>query len=552
MIKYYLTLLLLLISFSIYSQEEVIEETIIEEVEIYEEEDYKPPTGIEKFSENRAYGLKNHDTNVILLPAVYGSIYERAKQIYEVWDRSNYGLYDALNERFILPLEYERISVYSTNGGYIKNSDSTYIISVQKNGKKGLLNQDLSPILSTEYDKLEVNKNRVRLVKDKKEGVYFFDDSRKAIPLIYDTVLSIYPTDCHFGLLNDEYYFFDENGKLLVKKAKSVGRFRHRWNSKTSRNILIVNKKGKAGIYDAENKEFTLPLKYDRLTDEFEQHFIVSKKSKFGLVDQNNKIVIPFDYESLSFLKPLKISDPLMASKNGKYALINREKILTDFIYDEIEALNDFYKAKLNGKYVILNRDGNLISKESFDNVGSFYGSKAAVFNNGNIGYINISGEIISPITRKSKARGYSNIDSMFVDFVRVLKTKDDARLMAFTKDVMFDEYTEEFFDRIYYQYRGFPRKMREKEYTIEQANERFFKSVKRFRDRLNRRKQLEGLEYVKLENSRFSYWERKAKLLGIETYGILKNGEDRYRFKIGEMIYADGYWKSFTMPRRL
>lgn len=552
MIKYYLTLLLLLISFSIYSQEEVIEETIIEEVEIYEEEDYKPPTGIAKFSENNAYGLKNYDTKTVLLPATYRSIYERAKQVYEVWDRSNYGLYDALNERFILPIEYERISVYTTNGGYIKNSDSTYIISVQKNGKKGLLNQDLSPILPTEYDKLEVNKNRVRLVKDKKEGVYFFDDARKAIPLIYDTVLSIYPTDCHFGLLNNAYYFFDEDGKLLVKKAKSIGRFRHRWNSKTSKNILIIDKKGKAGIYNAKNKEFILPLKYDSLTDEFEQHFIVSKKSKFGIVDENNRTIIPFNYDQLTFLKPLKISDPLAASKNGKFALITTEKVLTEFLYDEIEALNDYYKAKLNGKYVILNRDGKVISKQSFDNIGSFYNNKAAVFNNGNIGYINTTGEITNPITRKSKARGYSNIDSMFVDFVNVLKSKDDERLMAFTKDVMFDEYTEEFFDRIYYQYRGFPRKMREKGYTIDQANERFFKSVKRFRDRLDRQKQLKGLEYVRLDNPRYSYWERKAKLLGIETYGILKNGEDQYSFKIGEMIYADGYWKSFTMPRRL
>jgi len=313
---------------------------------------------------------------------------------------------------------------------------------------------------------------------------------------------------------------------------------------------LIINKKGKSGIYNAKKKAFIVPLKYDRLTDEFEQHFIVSKKSKFGLIDENDKTIIPFEYENLSFLKPLKLSDPLAAAKNGKYGLITTKQVLTDFVYDEIEALNDYYKAKQDGKYFILNSNGQKISEQQFDHVGAFYGNKAAVFENSKLGYINTKGELTEPISKKIVARGYSSVDSMFVDFVRVLKSQDDKQLMEFTKDVMFDEYTEEFFDRIYYQYRGFPRQMREKGYSINQANERFFNSLKRFRDRLASRKRLESLEYLGLENPRYSFWDRKRKLLGIETRGILKTNDRSYNFKLGEMIYADGYWKSFTMPR--
>jgi len=73
MIKSYLAYILLFLSFSIYSQEEeIIEETVIEEVEMSEPED-EQPTGIAKFSENRAYGLKNYNTNTVMRNLSYQS-----------------------------------------------------------------------------------------------------------------------------------------------------------------------------------------------------------------------------------------------------------------------------------------------------------------------------------------------------------------------------------------------------------------------------------------------------------------------------------------------
>ncbi len=491
--KMYFVIFFFLLSFFSFSQEEdIIMTEEVKEVKI---------TGIDKFSQNGKYGLKDYDTNTVLLPAIYGTIYKRAQDVYELWGSYKYGLYNSKLKKIILPVEYNSVSLYATNGDYIKESDKNYIIIIEKDGKKGLLDNNLNPILAIDYEHIEVSKGYVFLRKDGKEGVYFFNE--KEIPLKYDEVFPFYPSNCFSATLNNVKHFYNESGELLVDNCKIIEEYSYRWSSVISSNILITTTNGKSGVYNATDKRFIVPINYEHIKDEYEQYFIVSKKSKYGMVNRNNKIIIPFVYDELSFLKPNNIKDPLIGLKNGKYGLVTIEKLLTDFLYDDIRPLNSYYKAKRGNKYIILDKEGKSISNELFDNVGSFYDNKAVVFDDGKYGYINNVGKIVVPIMKPLMARGYDNLDDLFKNFVLALKSKNDDELMKFAKDIVFDEYTSEFFNRISYRYRGFPFKMSNNDVAINKASEKYYRSLKEIRDILISSNELESLVYKGLQKKK-------------------------------------------------
>lgn len=86
---------------------------------------------------------------------------------------------------------------------------------------------------------------------------------------------------------------------------------------------------------------------------------IHSPDNKYGFINHNREIVIPFEYEDAhSFSEGLA---PI--AKNGKWGVIDTNNdLVIDIMYDEIcDFKNNYAVAKLNDKYMVIDRSGNVV-----------------------------------------------------------------------------------------------------------------------------------------------------------------------------------------------
>ncbi len=547
--KYFLTAIISISFIQVLSAQEIesVQEVEIESAPmLMEVAPREVPTGVGTFTMNGRTGLKNHSTNTILIPAEYWYITQGDADHYIV-KREAFGIFHIEKNEFVLPEEFEEINFLHRKSYHQLNEGTDFIIIVKKNGKYGLMDQNLTYVLNLEYDKIEPSSRFLKLRKDGKVGVYFLDRKAKDIPMVYDIINDSYGVRDLVAIRDGRYSSFDQTGKPIAENYKYIGEFRDQSQQRVNDKVLMIDQKGKAGIYDSKTKSYLLKVKYDAITDGFEDHFVVRKKSKYGVVAKGDQVIVPFNYDSLVFLYPRSLTSPLLAQSKKKYGLIDlNKKVVVPFQYDEIKGINNFYKAQSNGKYTVLDHSGKAITSSVFDDVGSQHHGKMAVFNDGKIGYMDTGGNIIEPIDRTSQARGYREVEMLFKGFEKVVRADNDSVLLEFCRDVVYDAYSQEFFLRIGYQYRGFPNKMIQKNITIDDAVKEYYKTVARFHQRLKSSGDLDTFEFIELKNPGFEYIEPEG-LRATETWGAYKIKDRTMEIKIGELFEVDGYWKTFT-----
>lgn len=127
--------------------------------------------------------------------------------------------------------------------------------------------------------------------------------------------------------------------------------------------LLAVKKHGKWGIvYRNELTKWVIKPKYDYIKYSNNNHFIVEKYHKYGIINTDNKIVIDFTYEEIR--ETYTDKNKFIAKMNGRYGIIDiNGKVIVPFLYDEIYfySSEDRRTAVLNGKYGIIDTNGNLI-----------------------------------------------------------------------------------------------------------------------------------------------------------------------------------------------
>ena len=122
---------------------------------------------------------------------------------------------------------------------------------------------------------------------------------------------------------------------------------------------FIVKRNKKYGIVDLQNKNI-LPFEYDEISNWTEygpriSKFIV-KNGKTGLIDENTfKITVPPTYDEFKYINGL-----IFAKKNNKAGIIDEKgRVICPFIYDEIfPSLLDVYDFKADEKRIYA-RNGN-------------------------------------------------------------------------------------------------------------------------------------------------------------------------------------------------
>ncbi len=138
-----------------------------------------------------------------------------------------------------------------------------------------------------------------------------------------------------------------------------------------------------------------------------ESVYLLSKNGLYGFYNFKTKKVVEPTYQNLIFRDGLFI-----ATKNNKKGLINlEEKEVLPFNYRDINYIKDgIFKATYSGSYILFNREGRRINDQSYIQVNSFIDGYAEFHKDDYFGVINTKGkEIIKLSTGPWKTKEVKN-----------------------------------------------------------------------------------------------------------------------------------------------
>jgi hypothetical protein len=330
---------------------------------------------LQSFKQGELFGLKNKVSGSVIVAAKYDSINMLCDSVPLVWVKGKVGCVTSLGGE-IIPCNFTKIAfnktftelllvckdslygVYSIYGKEIaacKYNEITISkngIVIKSNDKKGVLDRNGNLIVPCEYDAIFDFYDSLALVK--KNSKYGFVSLRgiEVIPCEYDKIF-----------WNKKKYNYFPGGKALVQKNGKFGiidrsgavivpcQYDWEFYLPLFSNYSRVIQNEKKGLIDKTGKQ-VLPCIYDEISWENDsaknasdpsgthgkQFFIVKSNKKWGIVNNENSIIIPIKYDGIgNFSYGLAA-----ASLNGKWGYIDqRDSVIIPFEYDYCDAFID-------------------------------------------------------------------------------------------------------------------------------------------------------------------------------------------------------------------
>ncbi len=225
------------------------------------------------------------------------------------------------------------------------------IISLdKKNGKWGVVTKNFETILPFEFDSIAVVHKRIWVRKNSLEG-YFDFEGKELMPIKYTDLSTQIFVQLYLvsGKLNGETGFFElKKQRWIPVEFDSVVR--------TYRKYIKLKKDGKEGLISYPDFKIILPFEYDQLSPNkirYNEIVFVKNDGKLGIVNMKNEIIIPLEYESITF--PFDFEGHAAVEKNGKSGILSLEnEILLPLEYDYIKKLGSKYIVGQYGKYGVM------------------------------------------------------------------------------------------------------------------------------------------------------------------------------------------------------
>ncbi|MDG1175457.1 MAG: WG repeat-containing protein [Flavobacteriales bacterium] len=393
----------------------------------------------------------------ILIPCVHYSLstIDQRKDWFDVATEENkHGIIDTKNN-IVLPLEYS----------YLR--EEKFGITLHKDALLGLLDYSGKLLFEPTYERISTINDDHKTIILKKQDLYSLYNMTEGF-IYKENIKNIYSLYPGFS----KYFVLD---KTKLKKFEEVSIF------------AICDTNDTYGVYNFKNSNTIIPYEYQSINQRDNNHFIVKKNGKYGLINIDNTVILDFEYDSLSFQNN-EITDDLttiVAKKGNKYGLIDfKGNMLTDYIYEEIVSVNNgCYRAKIETeKYHLIKANGNLLTENTFIHTGTFEFNRIPVFDKNGFDYLDTNGlkkaKIIKPHI------GYDNISDLENDFIKCLKSKDDSLLWDFTLKIAPSNYTNEYLKNIGVRINDFPNYFENSEIiTIDEVQKKYFENLKGFRD---------------------------------------------------------------------
>lgn len=202
-----------------------------------------------------------------------------------------------------------------------------------------------------------------------KESLYgiMTTDGKIITPAIYDDI-DTRAVDTRF--VQDTLHLVAiKDGKrgVIGTDGKQLGKIKYDYVSIYDRPLYELKLNGKPGFLNKQGKE-CIPFVYDSYITTYESKgwYLFRKGDKYGMVDSNNNIIFPFEYDDIEYHseKNYRNAGNIALQKNNKWALANNKgEIITPFMYKKIELFEDGGAvAQGDTCYYFLSSAGKLIS----------------------------------------------------------------------------------------------------------------------------------------------------------------------------------------------
>jgi len=314
----------------------------------------------------------------------------------------------AQDNKLILLNDYDKLE--NVNSRSPMKDVGKRFISISKNGKSGLLNQDYQEIVPPRFDIFEFNRNKQGIFRVSQAGKFGFWDSnfKEIIPLEYDYAESFQTDSTALVLKNGAFYRIDTKNNI-----HSTGNLTPEWKKVymsfvTDKNFIIVETSNFQGIVNTSNNAIVLPIIYNKsimpvqintfleknnalfkenkfeLLDKpdmiaellFHQNKIIVKNfnSQYGVIDSTFKILIDFKFDSLQSI-PCS-TNYLFYTQNGREGVMDYNEVdLFKEAYEKVrydihyEQERDIFKVKKNNKWGVINFENKIILPFEYDSI---------------------------------------------------------------------------------------------------------------------------------------------------------------------------------------
>jgi hypothetical protein len=226
----------------------------------------------------------------------------------------NYGTYD-----LIMPMNYYGYSM------------------VKKNNKWGVIDKQCKLVAPLMYDLISQKpflsyENAFKTFRVKINGKFRILDGEAnwSLNLEFDSIQILFD-NFYLGKIGEKSFLIDDNCTVLSDEYKSVT---------SIGDGFIVRKDRMMGVVDYQNKTM-IPFIYDSINaPHLQSYFSACKNGKWGVIDLKGKTIIPFEYEQIERAsEDLKDGeeDHLIVQKNKKLGSISlKNKVIIPIEYDGI------------------------------------------------------------------------------------------------------------------------------------------------------------------------------------------------------------------------
>ncbi|MFY7815124.1 MAG: WG repeat-containing protein [Chryseobacterium taeanense] len=268
---------------------------------------------------------------------------------------------------FKIPMIYDLIEYFDTNHAF----------SEYYNARKGkiysIFNRDLKKVgesYEAVYNDFS-NSNPTLIYKNLQRKTGMIDwQGNILIPFDYDNLQKIEGTTFLWAKNGELNGIISNQGQVKIPiKYKKIHPVYDQFDEKDKlrRNLFIAD----GTLIDINNKVFI--NEYDSIVTVYYNHdkLIVSRNKKFGIIDINNKVLLPLEYDEISNWVEYGPENRHFIKKKGKYGLIEDEtfKTIIPPIYDNMEQRQNIIFVRKDKRSGILDINNKELCPFIFDEI---------------------------------------------------------------------------------------------------------------------------------------------------------------------------------------
>lgn len=400
-------------------------------------------------------GLLNAATGEIVLPIDYDNILFWG-DVYVITQGKKSGILDKKGN-LLFRVEYDKIE--HLGGSFSTGFNKLY--RVHMDTLVGVLYEDGSWIIPARFKSIEpFGKNFLRVNQNNLYGLYN-KQGEEVQPPVYSWISDPATSDVHviFTVKNKLHGALDLKGKVLLGNtfvrvstpANTTGDLEP---PAEHGDKVLEHSNGMFGVLNVDNAQMKIPVVYEGIYQLFEngqqQLFLVKKAGKFGIVDDSNRVVVPFQYDSLNAhmheepgWEGNSGTDGIMALKGGKWGVISlNNTVRIPFQYKSILRISEsgLFRAKADKHYVLINCNNKVLNPGPFDEISQFEYfednlegiEKAMSFYKGKMRVIDSKGRFLTEPVAMQPHTGFGSFAELKQALTHALNSKDDTLLYHF------------------------------------------------------------------------------------------------------------------------